>query len=87
MIARLDHRWVLTLTLATALCALLLAALFVTLQTAPTISLPDANAKVTSMSERDGSGGANLSDDSNLSQHTAVVARYHQDSLRHKSRR
>jgi hypothetical protein len=66
MITRLDHRWVLTLTLATALCVLLLAALFVTLQTAPTTSLPDANAKVASMSEHDGSVGANFSDDSNL---------------------
>jgi len=87
MITRLDHRWVLPLALATALCVLLLAALFVTLQTAPTTSLPDAHAKVASMSEHDGSVGANFSDDSNLSQHAAVVARYHQVSLRHMSRR
>jgi hypothetical protein len=81
MTTRLDHRWVLTLTLATALCVLLLAALFVTLQTAPTTSLPDANAKVTSMSERDGIGGSNLTRDSFIDSHASVVARYHQGSL------
>jgi len=60
MIARLDHHAMLvTLALATIMCALLLVvALFVTV--APVETLPDVNPSGISTNDGYGTGGANL---------------------------
>lgn len=83
MIARLEHRKVVALAaLVAALCVLLVATLFVRVQQIQT-TLPDANAKVASTSDRGGStGGATFTRDPVIERHAEVVARYHQGSLR-----
>ena len=83
MIARVDQRTLLTLAaLAVALCVLLLAALVFRVQPVQT-TLPSANAKVASTSERgDGTGGANLTRDPLIERHAEVVAHFQQGSLR-----
>ena len=83
MIARLDHRKVVALAaIAAMLCVILLATLFVGVQQVQT-TVPGANAKAASTSERgDGTGGANLTRDPLIERHAEVVARYHQGSLR-----
>jgi hypothetical protein len=84
MIARVDFRKVLLAlaALAVALCVLLVAALFVGVQPVET-TLPGANAKITSTSDRDnGIEGADLTRDPLIERHLEMVARYHQGSLR-----
>ena len=83
MIARVEHRKVVALAaLVAALCVLLVATLFVRVQQVQT-TLPGANTKVASTSERgDGTGGATFTRDPVIERHAEVVARYHQGSLR-----
>ena len=83
MIARVEHRKVIALAaLVAALCVLVLAALVFRVQPVQ-MSLPGANAKAASTSERgDGTGGATFTRDPVIERHAEVVARYHQGSLR-----
>ncbi len=83
MIAGVEHRKVIALAaLVAALCVLVLAALVFRVQPVQT-SLPGANAKVTSTSERgDDTEGADLTRNTLIERHLEMVARYHQGSLR-----
>jgi hypothetical protein len=83
MIARVDHRKVLALAaVVAALCVLLLATLFVSVQQVQT-TVPGANTKVASTSERgDGTEGADLTRNTLIERHLEMVARYNQGSLR-----
>jgi hypothetical protein len=84
MIARLDHRKVVALAaLAAALCVLLVAAQFVRVQQVQT-TVPGANTKVASTSERggDGTGGTDVTGDQLIERHLEIVARLGKGSLR-----